>query len=602
MDGRLWWLRWFDYLTWDRTTSTASVTVALSLLPETTCVEALPLLDSDTAATATQQFNCDVHTGLIPALVIGTVYRNGSYVGLLPSMTRTFKFERTRCVVEFLAMHKPRSSAPLFRWEANQSAFAIGQDAYALRGYDDSICLRIRPSHGSGEQLVLPCPEIFRTLFAPHRAIALALTNGPWEHTQNQVLHMRRENPEDEPTRIREDGSWHVALRGGVGPAFAVTLGNLVLNPTGKRAANLVWASVIERPQSLQKVASDDGRPRLLPVGRLRAQIPFDWDVLDIEVRGFQQISEPETWIGLQIISVTWPSPPTGPPSDVWWTPWMDTTQGEIRTPVDKPARSGGVREAGSEEGYVTKDVDPSVGSQAVPVEAPGLLWKNSPRLHRKRKRESHIYLGRARGRSTQETSAVSTGNAVPGPTGAGTAQTKAKPRQAGSNRFTEVLKMFNSLQTNGYIDSYGRIPPGPQEAEHRGDVAAWRFPHPKPNGHRPSLWCLVDQGMDVTRAAMVCVVRHEGAVLYWIEIELRKQEAGYRSLLFTVDEGNLDQVVLKLLEIAVRKKGIWPDTDVLVAEAAVSNAIGWTHSQTDGALNGDRALVAIGAVLHKVS
>ncbi len=32
MDGRLWWLRWFDHSAWDGTTSTATVTVALSRL------------------------------------------------------------------------------------------------------------------------------------------------------------------------------------------------------------------------------------------------------------------------------------------------------------------------------------------------------------------------------------------------------------------------------------------------------------------------------------------------------------------------------------------------------------------------------------------
>lgn len=601
MDSRLWWLRWFDHLTWDGTTSTATITVALSRLPSTTRADALPLLDAALATTAAQQFTCDVHTGLIPVMAIGTVYRNGLPVGLLQTEARAFKFESAHCIVEILGMHEPRSSAPLFSWEAGQPAFAIGRSAYALNGFEDSLCLRIRPLHGAGEKLVLPCPEVFRTLLAPHRAIALALTNGPWEHTHTQVVHMKRENPHDEPTRIREDGSWHIALRGEVGPAFAVTLGNLVLNPAGRKAANLVWASVIERLRSPQNAGSGERRPRPPRFGRLRAHIPFEWDVLDIEVRGFRPSPESGTWIGLQIVSVTWPPPPQGPPPNVWWTPWKDTTQGPTRTLVDKPEPYGSVREAGIEEGHLTKEVDPSVGSQAVPVEAAGLLWKNSPCLHRKPKTESYVYLDRgAQRRSTRETSAASAGNAVPGPTGAGTAQTKAQPRKPGSTRFAEVLHMFERLHRDGHIESFGLVLPGSQEAEHRGNVLAWKFPRPPPAKGRRSLWFRVEPDMEVTRAAMVCTVRFEGAVVHWIEIELRQTESGYRSLLFTAEEGILAQAVLGLLRIAVREKGVWPSAGDLIAEACVSSAFGWTHSQTDGGLNGERALSAMRVVLQE--
>jgi len=73
IDGRLWWLRWFDHSAWNGITTTATVTVALSRLPRTTHANALPPLDAALAARTGSQFTCDVHTGLIPALAIGTV-------------------------------------------------------------------------------------------------------------------------------------------------------------------------------------------------------------------------------------------------------------------------------------------------------------------------------------------------------------------------------------------------------------------------------------------------------------------------------------------------------------------------------------------------
>jgi len=40
IDGRLWWLRWFDHPAWNGITSTATVTVALSRLPRATRADA----------------------------------------------------------------------------------------------------------------------------------------------------------------------------------------------------------------------------------------------------------------------------------------------------------------------------------------------------------------------------------------------------------------------------------------------------------------------------------------------------------------------------------------------------------------------------------
>jgi len=113
-----------------------------------------------------------------------------------------------------------------------------------------------------------------------------------------------------------------------------------------------------------------------------------------------------------------------------------------------------------------------------------------------------------------------------------------------------------------------------------------------------PSVWFRLDPGVEVTRAAIVCAVRCEGTIVHWIEIELHPEEHGYRSLLFMVDGLLLDQAIRDLLRIAAREKGVWPGMDELVAEAGVLDTIGWTHSQTDGKLNGERALDAMRAVI----
>jgi len=60
----------FDY-------AAAGRTLIYADLPRATHADALPPLDAALAARTGSQFTCDVHTGLIPALAIGTLYRDG---------------------------------------------------------------------------------------------------------------------------------------------------------------------------------------------------------------------------------------------------------------------------------------------------------------------------------------------------------------------------------------------------------------------------------------------------------------------------------------------------------------------------------------------
>jgi len=346
IDGHLWWLRWFDHPAYDGVTSTYTVAVALSRLPAVARSDDLPALDAGLVAAAGPQITRRVQTGLIPVLAIGTVYRNGCPVGLLWANPEPFTFERSRCAVEVLAIREPASDDLLPLWAGDRPGLALGRAAYALRGFDDSLCLRISALDGSGRQLVLPCPEVFRSLLAPHRTIALALTNGPWEHTRKQVVH-------DEGTHVRRGGAWRVALAGGVGPAHAVTISNLILNPVGRRVANEVWAAIITPSKLPRDRERDDARPRPARFGRLRARLPFDWDVLDVTVCGVRPSTVADAWIGLRIVSLTWPPPPKGPPRDVWWVPWKDTRPGVTRVPVDEPRPYGGVREPSGCDGLL---------------------------------------------------------------------------------------------------------------------------------------------------------------------------------------------------------------------------------------------------------
>ena len=476
MDGRLWWLRWFDHPHWDGGTSTSHVELALSLLPERTTLDALPMLDAVLAASQAPQSFARVQAGQIPALAIGMVFLDGVARGWLPAERKSFRFLREKCAVHIAELRHPVGSLPLVPDQGRRTGILLDRGDYALDGFDDCLCVRITSAGEDARELILPCCETFRILYAPHRAIALALTNGPWTETKSRVVS----DTDEKPTRAYPDGSWHVSLAGGVTAEHAAVLGNLVLGKAGRAAANNVWAAIAKPSSFVLREIAAGRRPRQAAPGRLRAPIPFDWDVLDISVEGFRLLAA-DAWIGLRIESFTWPPPPAGPPASFTWLPFKDDSPGKVRKKIDKPPPFSGTEETTGSEGKepIDPNNDPSKGSEAVWVKAPGARQDNAPKLVRGEKETSFVYEGERRKRRKGEVGTISTGNAVPGPKGAATAQAAANNRKPGSTRFAEVLAMFGRLAADTHIEGHGTVDPSPQGMEHRGDVAAWRFPAP---------------------------------------------------------------------------------------------------------------------------
>lgn len=595
-DGRLWWLRWFDHPSWDRSTGTRHIDVVLSLLPSTAVAGQLPQLDAHLAASDTRFLIARVHAGLIPALALGMVYCNAKPVGMLEMEQKSFIFTKESCTIRLVPIHEIIPSLPLFPGIDGLDNAVIDPTAYPLEGFDDSYCVQIRSTTGEKAELILPCNEIFRTFYAPHRSIALAFTNGPWGKTQTEVIHKKP----DRPTKVYPDGNWLVSLAGYVGREHAAVLGNLVLNTEGLRSAKQVWEAIIN-PSSYMRGLVTSGRrsPRFLP-GRLRAPIPFEFDTLQLKIHGFKPQADVESWIGLRIEAFAWPPPPLGPPKTIRWRAWKDTTKGKSQKPVDRPPPYSGLTENADPSGDlpIDPDVDPSRGSQGRLIQAPGATQLNPPRLRRAKKETSNIYTGSPRPRGSKTVGTLSGGNAAPGNTGAAPAQASTKTSKPGSTRFAEVLAMLGRLKADAQIHDFDLVLPEPQAIENRGSVGAFRLSPAPSTKMRKNSWFKIDS--ETFRSAMVCVIYSHKGSFYWIEIELKASETGYRSLIFTILNDTLELVVAALLRIAIQCRGIWPDGSVLCAEAGAHRSIGWTHSQVGGHLNGKRALDAISDLFLK--
>jgi len=161
------------------------------------------------------------------------VFLDGVPIRLLETEARAFRFVRAECSVRVVPLrHRvdPASSNGSSADEEDRPDFPLSRNAYTLARFDGWHCIHLRSITGEHQELVLPCCEAFRILYAPQRPIALALTNGPWEETFRMVV----DDAPDRPTKAHPDGSWHVSLAGGVTKEHAAVLANLVLGrPAG---------------------------------------------------------------------------------------------------------------------------------------------------------------------------------------------------------------------------------------------------------------------------------------------------------------------------------------------------------------------------------
>jgi hypothetical protein len=587
-DNGLWWIRWVDrYELPHGRTATPAVTVLLSALPPWIEPSDLFALPEETIKRIVRgeplnrpeessenspepaerpweevRRRIPILTGAIPGLAIGTVFQNGIRTGELPLATRKFSFVKSAGYSE---IHRTADESPLDppEWwkKENYTYSIINKRQYPLGDFSSSYCVVL---NNGKHTLVLPCHEVFRSFYAPHRLMALALTSGPWEQTWRNVAR-----PEE--TLIREDDRlWQVGLRKDIKDAFAPLIGNLLLTEFGRSQANSIYTNFLTEM---------NGR------ARIKTAIPFDWDRLNLTVRCISLHTNPDKYLVTEIVRMEWLGP-----EKIWVVRDNDGRTGSNPIAVDLPEpflnkNRNQISALDEEPISVNSDEDPDQASTAVDFSTAGAIWDNPPKIEKTEKIESYKYEGSPRQGENEALSSSSPGIGTFGGTDSAIAQYQTRERRDLSSRFWETTDLLDRLNDDGQIDGWKFLtPPRPRLV---GNLPTWELPRKILDGTgqlRTPRWALMEDGS--RRTALVCEILYSNRSIYWIELEVRPTEGGFRSLLFICDDNKSLDLVKALLHIAVQKKGKWPDGERLASDLGAEKIVTWKHSYGRGNLS----------------
>jgi len=582
-DGRLWWVRWVDrYRVPIGSTATPGVEVLLSPLDvplsELSRANIREIVAPKMVAPSHPQAPIPVFTGFIPRLAIGTVFLDGVEVGSLPF--KTARFDLKSFTISVCSINEELDMRPGW-WNKEFPYRVINRSEYSLAAFPDvrkSQAVVIRSDEAT---IVLPCHEVFRAMYAPHSEIARALTSGPWELTKTIVI-----NPSE--TLVRSDGNWQVTLRRRVRNPFGDLLANLCLSEAGKAGANSIYTGLLR----------NDGP------GYMTAPIPFDLSSLRLEARGLSTDGSPDKFLALQLLAMEWPDAPP-------IVPFRDNSgeKGEIqvRVPMDKPYATGAASPGADEDGIVTanSEEDPLASTAVTTFILPSVQWGNRPKKIEEKKRESCIYEGRPQDDNLDEVDGVSPGTDWNGNTDSGSAAYSAEGKQTRdqSKRIGEAIKMFERLQSSGQLTHWEPIK-HPRPLLHMNGVPLWHLPLHAKDTRQFLAFGYLDRASKQRRGALVCKLLFQGHTIYWLEIELRADEAGRRAIIYSVSEQDFLPATCRLLEIAAQNRGKWPSFDELALFTGISAAESWRHTFIDkpkkgngGRLNERLAMEAISRI-----
>jgi hypothetical protein len=563
-DDALWWIRWVDYIRHNyQGTGSPSVDVLLSRLPFDT-TELTPGQLRSLVNTAAPTVRVPVLAGALPRLVRGTVFQNGFAVGELPFAKHSFIFD-----IESIPQKLLRVSDILYPsppcWPRSYPYRLLNVGEFPLKGFLNSWCTVL---DDGTRQVILPQSEILRTLFAPHRLIALALLSGAWEETHTKLIDVTM-------TRVVDETNWQIALHRDISSRHSAVLANLILNPAGCAAANAIYANQLDRRN----------------LSHLVVPLPFEAETFQFEARCIQLRTNPEKWLVVAITGVKWP----GPNVQIDWFHPHKPESGEVKIASARKEPLTILRAADElnddEEREVLSSQDPSAYARSAAIYCGGPVWSNAPTLRKLKRPISQEHDEVVTHQVDAPPGQLSAGNSAGRGSKVGRAAYQSSPDVGTRDRYDALCAELNRMLDENLIDAWRPVEKN-GAGRTRGGRPLWLFPiFVRVGDNKKSLpWSYADGPHTRIRTALVCEIMVRGSCVYWVEIQMRDSERGMKSYLFVCGNNNIYMLITLLLEWLALYKGRIPNSMLPSKLAGISKINHLTHSHIRSKKEDNRA------------
>lgn len=550
-DGRHWMIRWVDgYHTYEGRTSTPSV--GIKLCPVTSNPSKQEICKP---ANLEEEAFIRIHTGMVPLLVIGTIYKNGRLIGRANTETIDITADLTNKNSRIVKANEIMPEKP--SWWNDQFPYRwIGQSEYNLgKDFSNSYCVVIQQTHGT---YIIPCHEVFRALMAPSSEFALALTTGPWAETREKIANLKG-------TGKISDNEWCVTLRKRIKNDFAEYAANLTITEHGNKVANAIYAN------SLRTTGGSN----------IYADIPFLVNNFEFSVRAVKIQSTTNKYLCLEIISAKWPynnltihhyrdnSGRTG----------KDTIESNKEEPFNANQKNSTEKDR---DVAISSAEDPAANSGLDEITSFGVSWKNKPELKEIEKEISYKYiLGKIVSVENQDFNYGTSGLATYGKTETKEISTEQVGKKNMPYRFLQIRQMLHQLQNNGTISKAYCYQPHKGGA-YRDNILTWPLPRRVVDEHfkehRRDRWTTLTDS--ARRSVLVFYFHYNGRKVFLLEIECRENEGGYCTLLLELSENNLQLTISTVINIISFYRGNLKNAEErIIASQGVLNMKTWVHA-----------------------
>jgi len=564
-DDHLWLIKWIDEfrLPHLRTRST-SVGVVLQQLSARDYAELASVRADDLShilgkrnqAEAPALRTARLLVGSLPLIEIGQIYKEGTRVGQLPTVMNALALDNNDETEISIGDSSPAPPG----WKADLPHKILNAFEYygVYPRMAKSRCQVIRVQRDNVTyEFIIPRATIFKAFYAQHTEIAKAFCKGPWSERYEDVICMH-DFESGLKTQVSAGGQWDIVLETLVPSTFAAPLALLHFDEYAQKCAESIYTnSLSDRAGKSDTPWYASAKIPYLPVDE-----PFRMRVKCLPLRGWASIKK---FVVTSIVGTSWPS----------HLPIVahgrrnSGDKGIVQIRVDGPApftvRPSDEQNETNPGTSIDAGEDGSQQSDIRHLPTDDWIWLNEPTMIKLVKLSSKIYEGGRPAKQTNGGDQVSTGEHTHQQGGLVRGEASVLVR-APQMRFEHIIKVMTQLRGEGRIDDI-RVVPVANAWQHgsRGGRDCWSFiaEDTAKLGTRPGRsWRILEYALEASqisihRCALVLELTIGGNSHYWIEIECRKKEQGFRSAFLSQLGEDYPDALETAIETIAQAKGI---------------------------------------------